>query len=156
MRQLPAGVLAPDFRLLALNGQELRLSEAIADRPVVLAFYKSSCPTCQLTFPYLQRIYSEFRAEPVFTIWGISQDEFAETTEFVHEYGIQFDILIDEHPYTVSAAYGLEFVPTIFVVGTDGKIKISDYGFSKATLSEIAKPLRLFGADDGLPATRPG
>jgi peroxiredoxin len=139
-----------------LNGQELRLSEAMAVRPVVLAFYKASCPTCQLTFPYLQRIYSEFRAEPGSTIWGISQDEFVETREFVREYGIQFDVLIDEHPYAVSAAYGLEFVPAIFVVGTDGKIRISDYGFSKATLSEIAKPFRLFAADDGLPATRPG
>jgi peroxiredoxin len=156
MKQLPTGALAPDFTLRTAEGKSLRLSEAIVRSPVVLAFYKADCPTCQLTFPYLQRIHSEFREGSKLRIWGISQDDVAETKAFVQQYGIGFDILIDEHPYAVSMAYQLEFVPTLFVVGSDGKIQLSDYGFSKATLSEIGKPLQLFSPDDGLPATRPG
>lgn len=156
MEQLPTGVPAPDFTLQALDGSVFHLAEAIAERPVVLVFFKESCPTCQLTLPYLQRIYSESGESARFRICGISQDEPAETGAFARELGIQFEMLIDEHPYEVSAAYSLQFVPTIFVVGMDGNIQLSDYGFSKATLSEIAAPLRLFTTDDGLPATRPG
>jgi peroxiredoxin len=156
MKQLPVGAVAPDFTLQLLSGREFRLSDQLAYGPLVLAFYKASCPTCQLTFPYLQRIYSELGNNTKYRIVGISQDDPAETKDFVDGVGIGFDVAIDEHPYSVSSTYGLEFVPTIFLIGRDGKIQLSDYGFSKATLLEIAGPLQLFSPEDGLPAIRPG
>ena len=149
MKQLPLGASAPDFTLQSLAGRTFHLHDELKRGEIVLVFYKGSCPTCQLTFPYLQRIQNK-------RIWVISQDEPDETKAFVEQLGITFDMLIDPHPYNVSSAYNVEFVPTIFVVGQDGKIGMSDYGFSKATLSEIAKPLQLFSPNDGLPATRPG
>src|SRR5207248_639252 len=124
MKQLAVGQPAPDFSLQTLDGQVLQLQKARATSPVVLAFYKAGCPTCQLTFPFLQRIQNA-------TIWGISQDDAEETRAFIEQFGIGFPVLIDPHPYDVSAAYGLEFVPGIFVVGMDGIIRVSDYGFSK-------------------------
>src|SRR6516164_973100 len=104
MKQLPTGPLAPDFRLRTLKEETFHLKKAIADRPVVLAFYKASCPTSQLTFPYLQRIYAELGDRLRLRICGISQDEVSETQDFVREFGIGFEILMDEHPYDVSAA----------------------------------------------------
>jgi peroxiredoxin len=154
MSQLPAGVQAPDFELKARDGQVFQLAEAIAKGPVVLVFYKASCPTCQFTFPYLERIHEERGSEV--RIIGISQDEPQETDEFMKRFGIQFETVIDDHPYDVSMAYGIENVPATFVIGADGKIQLSDYGFSKAALSTIAQPLELFRNDDGVPATRPG
>jgi len=154
MSQLPAGVITPDFQLKRLDGEVFRLSEEIARGPIVLAFYKSSCPTCQLTFPLLERIHEE-RGSGV-RIVAISQDDAVETEEFIRRLGIRFDVVLEDHPYDVSMAYGIEHVPAIFVVGSDRSIQLSDYGFSKATLSTIAEPLELFRLDDGLPATRPG
>jgi peroxiredoxin len=156
MKQLPVGAAAPDFTLQLLNGREFRLSDQLAGGPLALVFYKASCPTCQLTLPYLQRIASQLGQTAKYRIVGISQDDPIESREFADHVGIGFEVAIDEHPYTVSSSYGLEFVPTIFLIGKDGKIQLSDYGFSKATLSEIAAPLELFPANDGLPATRPG
>jgi peroxiredoxin len=165
MKQLPSGVSAPDFELQALDGRRFRLSESLQIDPVVLVFYKMACPTCQLTLPYIQRIFAESGASSGVKIWGISQDEAAETRDFVKHFGIGFDVLIDEHPYKVSSDYRLEYVPGIFIVGTDGKIQLSDYGFSKAALTEVARvvaqradtvPPQMFHPQDGLPATRPG
>lgn len=156
MAQLPVGAEAPDFELQTLSGHGFRLSEQSADGAVVLAFYKASCPTCQLTFPYLQQVYAKFGDQGKLRIVGISQDDVAETQGFADQFGIGFDIAVDEHPYAVSSVYGLEFVPTIFIIGPDRIIRLSDYGFSKATLSEIAAPLELFAPGDKLPATRPG
>src|SRR5262245_43777065 len=138
MKQLHTGTPAPDFQLKSLNERLFRLSDAFRAGPVVLSFYKASCPTCQLTFPYLQTIYSSLLAEFRDRFWGLSQDDIEETTEFVNRFGIQFPILLDEHPYPVSMAYGVEFVPTIFIVGADGMIQDSDYGFSKPMLSRVA------------------
>ncbi len=115
---------------------------------MVLAFFKVACPTCQFTLPYLQKTGRS-------RIWTISQDDAADTSAFLKRFGISLPVLLDEHPYSVSAAYDLEYVPGIFEVGSDRIIKVSDYAFSKATLSEIAG-FDLFAVDDGIPATRPG
>ena len=64
-------------------------------------------------------------------------------------------MLIDEHPYKVSAAYGLQFVPTIFIIQPDGTISLSDFGFTKASLNEIAG-FDFFTPNDGLRASLPG
>jgi peroxiredoxin len=151
MKQLPSGTPAPDFELKTLNGRALRLSTLLEESPVVLVFYKASCPTCQFAMPYLQKIHSESRAR----LLAIAQDDESETKEFIEHFGVTFDVVIDEHPYEVSAAYNLEYVPAIFMVGSDGMIKLSDYGFGKATLSAIAGQ-EMFQPGDGIPATRPG
>jgi len=155
MSQLAIGIQAPDFELNTADGQPRRLSEALQKGPVVLVFYKGSCPTCQFTLPYIQQIYSEVGSTAPRTLWGISEDDPEETRAFARDYGITFDLLIDEYPYAVSAAYGLHSVPSIFIVQRDGTINLSDFGFSKSALNQIAG-FEFFTSNDGLPATRPG
>jgi peroxiredoxin len=48
---------APEFRLPRADGGEIGLEEIIAQGPALLAFFKTSCPVCQLTFPFLERIH---------------------------------------------------------------------------------------------------
>ena len=155
MSQLAIGSPAPDFELNDGNGRSYRLSNALARGPLALIFYKSSCPTCQFTFPLIQRIYSKLGSAAPWRLWGISQDDFDETRAFARQNGITFDLLIDEHPYPLSAAYGLHNVPAIFIIQSDGSVSLSDFGFSKDTLNQIAG-FAFFASDDGLPATRPG
>jgi len=155
MGQLGVGTTAPDFELKDANGCLHRLSEALTRGPVALIFYKSECPTCQFTFPYIQRIFEKAVPASGVTIWGVSEDDVGETRRFAEQYGITFDILIDEYPYAVSAAYGLEFVPGIFLIQPDGKVSVSDFGFTKAGLNQVAG-FEFFTAADGLPARRPG
>ncbi len=155
MSQLAIAAYAPDLQLRTADDQPRRLSEALQQGPVVLVFYKASCGTCQFTFPFIQQIYSKLGRAVPWTLWGISQDDIDETRAFARQFGITFDLLIDEYPYPVSAAYGLHNVPAIFMVQRDGTVSLSDYGFSKATLNQVAG-FAFFTPDDGLPAQRPG
>ena len=155
MSQLAIGVEAPDFELNTVGGYQRRLSEALKRGPVVLVFYKASCSTCQFTFPFIQRIYSNVATTAPWLLWAISQDDIQETSAFMKEYGLTFEVLIDEHPYPVSAAYGLNNVPAIFVVQPDGTISLSEFGFTKHSLNEPAG-FSFFTPDDGLPSSRPG
>ena len=155
MSQLSIGIKAPDFELRDMAGQARRLSDALERGPVVLAFYKSECPTSQFTFPYLQKIFSTVGRTAGWTLWGLSQDDTRETRHFAKEYGIQFDLLVDEYPYPVSAAYGLEYVQALFLIQPEGNIAVSVFGFSKPALNQIAE-FEFFTSNDGLPATRPG
>jgi peroxiredoxin len=155
MSQLSIGTKAPDFQLTDSEGRTHRLAEALARGPVALLFYKSACPTCQFTFPFIQKIFSKLSDQAGVTIWGVSQDDVEETREFARQHKLTFDLLIDEYPYEVSSAYGLQFVPGIFLIQPDGKIRVSEYGFTKAGLNQIAG-FEFFTKNDGLPATRPG
>src|SRR5947207_13205369 len=127
MSQLSIGTQAPDFELNDANGRSYRLADALARGPVALIFYKSECPTCQFTFPFVQKIFAQVGKTAGWTLWGISEDDLAETQQFALDHGITFDLLIDEHPFDVSTAYGLQFVPAIFLIQPDGKITVSDY-----------------------------
>jgi peroxiredoxin len=155
MSQISIGNRAPDFELKDFKGKTHRLSEALARGPVALIFYKGECPTCQFTFPHVQRIFSQVGQTAGWTLWGISEDDSDETRRFANQYGITFDLLIDEYPYPVSAEYGLQFVPAIFLIQPDGQVIVSEYGFTKAGLNQLAG-FEFFTPNDGLPATRPG
>ena len=155
MSQLSIEQGAPDFELHDMNGRSHRLADALARGPVALAFYKSGCPTCQFTFPYIQKIFSKAGKTADWTLWGVSEDDTDETRRFAKEYGITFDLLIDEHPYAVSAAYGLQYVPAIFLIQPGGTISVSEFGFTKAGLNRIAG-FEFFTPNDGLPEARPG
>lgn len=164
LTNIDAGKNAPHFSLKALDGKEYSLDALLARGPAVLAFFKISCPVCQFTFPFLQRISERFAGKGV-SVVGISQDDARSTKEFNQEYGVTFTTLLDGSGYPASNAYGLTNVPTIFLVASDGSVKVSCIGFDKAALETITRELAqqekvaaapLFRPDEGVPAYKPG
>ncbi len=126
---LQAGSRAPDFRLKRLSGGEASLQELIANGPVLLAFFKITCPVCQLTFPFLERI-----ATPgTLPIYGISQHGPEDTREFTTEFGVTFPVLLDEEDagFPVSDAFGISNVPTMFLVERDGTVSHAIEGWNR-------------------------
>src|SRR5580658_11146121 len=128
MAALPAGAKAPAFALQSVDGKKLNLADALKKGPVVAAFFKVSCPTCQFTAPFLERLHENYAGEK-FTLWGISQDDAQDTREFFQEFDTEFPTLIDDHGYSVSNQYGITNVPTVFLIASDGKIQESSVGF---------------------------
>lgn len=164
MTTVLAGHAAPGLTLHDMHGHTVSLKDALAKGPVVAAFFKVSCPVCQFTFPFLERIYKAHAGDAV-SFFGISQDDEADTKEFHTEYGITFESLVDDDGYPVSNAYGLTNVPTLFLIAPDGKVKVSCIGFSKADLEKIAKelaatfkktPATVFRAGEAIPDYKPG
>jgi peroxiredoxin len=158
------GQTAPGFSLKALDGKEYSLSSLLEPGPVVLAFFKISCPVCQFTFPFLQRLFERYGGDGV-SFLGISQDDARSTKEFNQEYGINFPTLIDAQGYPASNAYGLTNVPSIFLVMPDGSVKVQCMGFSKGDLEKIGAELAqqralkaapLFGKNEVVPDYKPG
>jgi peroxiredoxin len=137
MSALAIGTRAPKFSLSALDGHQFSLAAELARGPVVLAFFKVSCPTCQYAFPFLERLYQAYRNKGV-TIVGVSQNDAKETTAFLREFGVTFPVLLDEiGKYPVSNAYGLTNVPTVFWIAQDSEIEVSSVGWVKADFEQI-------------------
>src|ERR1700733_13833097 len=136
MAALSAGAKAPEFALQSADGKKASLADALKKGPVVAAFFKVSCPTCQFTAPFLERLHEAYGGEH-FTLWGISQDDAADTREFNQEFEIEFPTLIDDNGYRVSNQYGITNVPTLFLIAPDGKIQESSADFSKKKLNVL-------------------
>jgi peroxiredoxin len=137
MGALNTGVLAPDFTLPTVQGGQVSLHEALAKGPVTLVFFKVSCPVCQYSLPFLERVFQANRAANV-TVLGISQDNVRDTKELLRQYGVTFPVALDDPAkYPVSNAYGLTNVPTIFYIAPSGEIEISCVGWSKADVETI-------------------
>ena len=164
MTHIVAGNPAPNFSLKSLDGKEFSLAGSLKKGPVVLAFFKVSCPICKFTFPFLERLVQRHKSDNV-TFLGVSQDNVSASRDFTQNFGVTFPILIDDASYTVSNAYGLTMVPTVFLVEADGTVKISSMGFVKADLESLADSLAdrqnitrtpVFLKTESIPANKPG
>lgn len=155
MSVLTAGKTAPHFSLVTTSGHKLSLAGALRLGPVLLAFFKVNCPTCQFTLPFLERVHRAY-GDANFTLWGISQNNAADSREFIQEFGLQFPVLLDDSGYPVSNQYGITNVPTLFLISPDGKIQISSAGFAKADLEKVAAEAAQVSSKPALPIFRPG
>jgi peroxiredoxin len=141
MTALATGAKAPEFELKTFDGKKFSLRNELAQGPVVLAFFKVSCPTCQYAFPFLQRLHKAYHDKGVKLV-GISQNDATETAAFAKEFGLTFPLLLDDtKTYPASNAYGLTNVPTIFWIAQDGDIEVSSVGWLKADFEQINRKM---------------
>jgi peroxiredoxin len=166
MPALATGVQAPDIRLSFIDGKKFSLQEALKQGPVVGAFFKVSCPVCQLAFPYLERLFRAYGQSGKVTFVGISEDNAKDTLAFNREFSVTFPTLLDEKgKYPASNAYGLTNVPSIFLISPDGGIEASIVGWSKQAMDQLnrrlaeltGQPLKpLFLPNEKVPEYKPG
>jgi len=161
-----AGEVAPDFTFPDSGGQgQVRLGELVAGGgETLLVWMKTSCPTCRLTLPYIERLHARVAGRDDVRVVVVAQDPPADVAEFRAEHRCPtVPVLCESPPYPVADEFGLTHVPTLFLVGPDGVVRWSDTGFSRQGLEELAA--RLGAGDEGLftdaeasslPAMKPG
>src|ERR1700752_4421259 len=141
MAALATGTKAPEFELKTLDGKPFSLNDELARGPVVLGFFKVSCPPCQYALPFDERLYQAYRGKGIALV-GVSQNGAKDTAAFNKEFGVTFPVLLDDtHSYPVSNAYGLTNVPTIFWIAQDGEIEVSSVGWLKSDFEEINRKM---------------
>src|SRR5579864_3331173 len=157
MPALEAGVQAPEIELQYLDGGKFSLNEARKKGPIVAAFFKVSCPVCQMALPFLDRIFRAYEKSGKFTFVGVSQDNAADTKAFNRQYGIKFPALLDPvGKYPVSNAYGLTNVPTTFLISPEGEIEFSTVSWSKADVEQLNRRLAMSTGEGVAQIFQPG
>jgi peroxiredoxin len=146
---------APPFTLNDLNATPHSLADILARGPVLLALYKISCPVCQLTLPFLDRI-----AGGKLQIIAISQDDAAATRRFQAKFGVRLPTLLDSESenYPISTTFGITHVPSLFLIEPDGTISLTSEGFVKSDLESIGERAGVtpFRQDEMVPAWKAG
>lgn len=133
---LKAGMKAPSFTLDDAAGGRKSLNEILERGAALIALYKVSCPVCQMTLPFLERM----RAGSLQVI-GISQDDERATEKFRLAYAPQMATLLDRdrEDYPASNAFGISHVPSLFLVEPDGTISKSWEGFVKREMESLGE-----------------
>ena len=113
------GSRAPDFRLSRLDGGQAALADLAAGGPILLAFFKVTCPVCQFALPFVNRLHN-----PSLPVYGVSQNCAEDTHDFNRQFGLSFPTLLDpeDDGFPASNAYGISSVPTLILVGRDGAV----------------------------------
>jgi peroxiredoxin Q/BCP len=128
VKTIAEGTQAPDFELPDENGNPVRLSEALADGPVVLFFYpvalSGGCTKQACHFRDLATEFKELGAQR----FGISTDSVATQKEFSEFNGFDYPLLSDESG-EVATSLGVKrkYITPVkratFVIDTDRTIR---------------------------------
>jgi peroxiredoxin len=137
------GKKAPQTTFTDTSGRTLKLKDLLASSgslPVLLAFFKVSCPTCQLTWPYLQRVNQLYGGKGV-RVFGVCQNDAGAAKHFYGEFGgATFDALVDRAPaFVASNAFGVVAVPHLALVSQDGTVRQVFAGWSRKEMEELGR-----------------
>jgi thioredoxin-dependent peroxiredoxin len=126
------GKQAPDFELLASNGEKVKLSD-LKGESVVLYFYpKDMTPGCTTQACDFRDLHNDF-AQLNCTIIGISLDPVGKHEKFIEKYNLPFLLLFDEDHHVselyevwkLKKNFGKEYMGierSTFVIDKEGKI----------------------------------
>ena len=161
------GDAAPALRLTLAGGETRGLEELLQgsrSRSLLLAFFKTTCPTCTLVWPYLARLHEALG--DAIRVVGVSQDPPDESRRFHEEARASFELAFDPGPgFPASNEVGLEAVPYHLWIGADGRVRATWAGWSRQRMNDLASevavgagrtPLPLVGPDDPVPSWKAG
>lgn len=121
------GVRAPDFNVMSLDGEQIRLADLRGKR-VVLDFWATWCPPCVMEIPHFVRLVKDSGANNLMVV-GISNEEKDRLAKFVKEKGINYSIASAKDEDLPSPYKDVRSIPTTFFVDKNGVIQTVFQGY---------------------------
>ncbi|RMH30453.1 MAG: peroxiredoxin [Planctomycetota bacterium] len=122
------GDQAPDFTLPSHDGRTVRLSELLAEGPVVVYFYPADfTPLCTAQACMVRDQHDRLRASG-YRVVAISPQSVASHSRFADKHNLPFALLADTdksviRAYGVSGPFGLFTRRATFLIDTDGTVR---------------------------------
>ncbi|HAQ67112.1 MAG TPA: hypothetical protein DCR70_05115 [Phycisphaerales bacterium] len=125
--KVKAGDAALDFKLMDLAGKEVTLA-SLKGKVVLLDFWATWCGPCKQAMPSIQKISEDYKGKDV-VILGVNTWEKKEGAgkKYMNDKGYTYGCLLAGDDLAV--AYGISGIPTLIVIGKDGKIEKIEVGF---------------------------
>lgn len=135
-----AGQVAPDFEYTLLDGGQGRLSD-LKGNLVFLNFWATWCFPCKKEMPDIEELQAEMKGQP-FKILAVSTGEGKEKVGAYHEkFPYSFPFALDPDS-SISGKYGVNMLPTTFLISPEGKILAKAIGPRHWSAEEFINQVR--------------
>ncbi len=119
--------MAPPFRLVASDGQEMDLDD-MNGKVVLLDFWATWCGPCKQTIPDIQRLARDYAKDPMLVIISVSRDADAVAwKDFIQKNNMTWPQYRDANG-SLGYAYGVQSIPHFFSIDTNGALKSEQIG----------------------------
>ncbi|MGH9960793.1 MAG: TlpA family protein disulfide reductase, partial [Pyrinomonadaceae bacterium] len=138
---LNVGDPAPDWRL----SDPARKVHSLSDyrgKVVVLDFWATWCGPCIQAMPGLQSLHERYNSRGV-VVFGVNTWEESNPVEFMKRSGYTYGLLLKGED--VAQAYRVGSLPTLYVIGVDGKVIRRASGIDDGLAGLIEKHLKEHG-----------
>jgi peroxiredoxin len=127
---LAVGSSAPGWGLRSTDGAVISL-EQLAGRVVVLHFCAPWCAPCKETLAAVQAVHEKFAGRPV-SVFGVSVwPKGGDPAAFHRQHKAAYPLLLEADD--VAAAYGVNAIPTVIVIGPDSRVGHVQIGTDEAS-----------------------
>ncbi len=119
---------AADVEFQLLDGRKLALQE-LRGRPVLVAFWATSCKPCVEELPDLIKLYKELQPRG-FELIAVAMpyDRPLDVQNFVRARNVPYPVALDVEGKAVRAFDGVPYVPMAFLISPEGKIAYQQTG----------------------------
>jgi thiol-disulfide isomerase/thioredoxin len=127
-QSLAAGALVPDFSAPDLSWDAV-VWKGRDGSPTVLAVWAPWCPHCQKELPVLASVTSDFLgAKPISVVTAVGLHPGPTPEEFMRSRGLTFPVAVDDASGTLGSGLGISAFPTVYYVGSDGRVTAVQVG----------------------------
>lgn len=113
---------APDFELLNLSGEKVRLSD-YRGKKVFLNFWATWCGPCEIEMPHMESFYKRNKdlenVEIIAVNMTKSEANVENVREFADNYGLTFPVLLDNKG-EIEDLYKIISYPSTYLINEDG------------------------------------
>ena len=120
LRLLSSKVSPRDFSLSLLEGETKSLS-SYKGKVVFLNFWATWCGPCRIEMPSLEALYNKFSDKGLEILAVNCREDQTTVSSFLKNEGFTFPVLLDLNG-RVSLNYGIQAIPTTFLIDRDGMI----------------------------------
>ena len=131
---LSTGSIAPDWTLSDSRGRTHALKD-YRGKVVLIDFWGTWCVPCRKTMPAIQSLHEKYKDRGV-VVFGIAvADNEGDPIGYMKRNGFTYNLLLkgDE----IAALYKAEVLPTLYIIGRDGRIAHAEYGYRENNKDEL-------------------
>jgi len=131
------GDAAPDFNLTSLDGNQVSLASLKGD-VVLLDFGATWCRPCKAAMPTIQKLHEAYKDKGVVILGVNTWEKNADAAkDYMARNKFTYGRLLNGDD--LAKAYGVTGIPTLVIIGKDGKVAMADMGLSDDTGASLRK-----------------